>query len=113
MATMAAPTHFRLRARRTVTLPARISARESELALEALLVDVGLDGACVELGMPVEAGDRVRLSVDLPGLWDPLTLDAVVAWTATGPEQRARAGVQFTSPPGSSLLLLAELVERT
>jgi hypothetical protein len=96
-----------------VTLPTRISARGSSLALDAVLVDIGLEGACVEVGMPVEAGDRVRLSVDLPGLWDPLLLDAIVAWTAAGPEQRARAGVQFTSPPGASLLLLAELVGRT
>jgi hypothetical protein len=111
---MSAHGHFRLRARRNISLPAQISARESSIALDAQLVDVGLEGACVELAVPVEAGDPVRLTVDLPGLWDPLVLDAVVAWTApAGPEHQARAGVRFSSPSGQSLLLLAELVGRS
>ena len=106
--------HFRLRARRTVSLPARISARESGIALDARLVDLGLEGACVELSVPVEVGDPVLLSVDLPGLWDPLELPAVVAWTAeAGAERQARAGVRFSAPSGPSLLLIADLVGRT
>jgi Tfp pilus assembly protein PilZ len=111
---MAVLGHFRLRARRNVRLPARISARESGLTLDATLVDLGLEGACVEHTMPVEIGDPVRLTVDLPGLWDPLILEAVVAWTApASPEGRARAGVRFSAPSGQSLLLIAELVGRT
>jgi Tfp pilus assembly protein PilZ len=111
---MAAIGHFRLRARRNVRLPARISARESGIVLAAELVDLGLEGACVEHTMPVEVGDPVLLTVDLPGLWDPLVLEAVVAWTApAGPETPARAGVHFSAPSGHSLLLIAELVGRT
>ncbi len=111
---MAAIGHFRLRARRNVSLPARISARESGIALDARLVDLGLEGACLEHTMPVEVGDPVLLTVDLPGLWDPLVLDAVVAWTAPGgPERLARAGVRFSAPSGHSLLLIAELLART
>jgi hypothetical protein len=106
--------HFRLRARRNVSLPARISVRESGIALDARLVDLGLEGALVEVTVPVEAGDPVLLTVDLPGLWDPLVLEAVVAWTSPGsPERRARAGVRFSAPSGHSLLLIAELVGRT
>jgi len=108
---MAGVGHFRGRARRGVSLTARIALRESEIELDAHLVDLGLEGACLELPLAVEACDRVKLSVDLPGLWDPLSLDAVVAWTtAAGPEQKARAGVRFTEPSGKSLRLIAELL---
>jgi Tfp pilus assembly protein PilZ len=97
-----------------VSLPARISARESAIALDARLVDLGLEGACVELSIPVEVGDPVLLSVDLPGLWDPLSLPAVVAWTAPArAERQARAGVRFSTPSGPSLLLIANLIART
>jgi hypothetical protein len=105
--------HFRLRARRNVVLPARISARESAIALDARLLDLGIEGACVETAVPVETGDPVRLTVDLPGLWDPLVLDAVVAWTSPAlPDRQARAGVRFSGVSGQSLLLIADLVSR-
>jgi len=95
-------------------LPARIAARGSGIALDTRLIDLGLEGACVELPAPVEVGDPVSLTVDLPGLWDPLLLDAVVAWTAPESEERhARAGVRFSSPSGQSLFLIADLVART
>ena len=68
----------------------------------------------MELQVPVEVGDPVLLSVDLPGLWDPLTLRAIVAWTAPAKaERQARAGVRFSTPSGPSLLLIADLVGRT
>jgi hypothetical protein len=97
-----------------VSLSARISARESAIALDARVVDLGLEGACVELTVPVEAGDPVVITVDLPGLWDPLVLEAIVAWTAlSGSNGQARAGVRFSSPNGQALLLIAELVARS
>jgi hypothetical protein len=105
--------HFRLRGRRNLRLPARISARESGIALDTRLVDLSLEGACLELPAPVEVGDVVRVTLDLPGRWDPLVLDAVVAWTAPeDQEQEARAGVRFSSPSGPSLLLIADLIGR-
>ncbi|HEX6764126.1 MAG TPA: PilZ domain-containing protein [Polyangiaceae bacterium] len=96
-----------------MTLPARISARESGIALDARLTDLGLEGACLEHALPVETGDRVLVTIDLPGLWDPLVLDAVVAWTLPAePERQARTGVRFSSPSGQALLLIADLVAR-
>ncbi|HVR20815.1 MAG TPA: PilZ domain-containing protein [Polyangiaceae bacterium] len=110
---MPATNHFRLRARRNVHLPARISARESGIKLDTVLLDLGLEGACIELQAPVEVGDPVSITVELPGLWDPLVLDAIVTWTAPENEEHdARAGVHFSSPNGQSLLLIAELVAR-
>ena len=64
---MSARAHFRLRSRRNVRLPARIAARGSSIALDTRLVDLGLEGACVELPAPVEVGDPVlqdELSID-------------------------------------------------
>jgi len=110
---MSAARHFRLRARRNVRLSARISARGSEISLDSRLIDLSLEGACIELPTPVEVGDTVSLTVDLPGLWDPLALNAVVAWTAPEDgEREARAGIRFSSPSGQSLLLIADLVGR-
>ena len=95
-------------------LPARIAPRGSRIALDTRLIDLSLEGACIELPTPVEVGDPVSVTVDLPGLWDPLALDAVVAWTAPESEERnARAGLRFSSPSGQSLLLIADLVGRT
>jgi hypothetical protein len=111
---MSETAHFRLRSRRSVRLPARIAARGSGIALDTRVVDLGLEGACIELPAPVETGDPVLLTVDLPGLWDPLALEGVVAWTAPpSPDRQARAGVRFSSPSGQALLLIAELFGRT
>jgi hypothetical protein len=110
---MPAARHFRLRTRRNVRLSARICARGSEISLDTRLIDLSLEGACIELPTPLDVGDTVNLTVDLPGLWDPLALDAVVAWTAPEAEEReARAGIRFSSPSGQSLLLIADLVGR-
>jgi hypothetical protein len=111
---MSGSSHFRLRSRRNVRLTARIAARGSSIALDTRLVDLGLEGACVELPAPVEVGDPVLLTVDLPGLWDPLALEAIVAWTAPpSPDRQARAGIHFSTPSGQALLLIAELLGRT
>ncbi|HEX6277034.1 MAG TPA: PilZ domain-containing protein [Polyangiaceae bacterium] len=105
--------HFRLRGRKNLRLIARISAREGGIALDTRLIDLSLEGACLELPAPVEVGDAVSLTLDLPGRWDPLVLDAVVAWTAPEDEEHdARAGVRFSTPNGQSLLLIADLVGR-
>jgi hypothetical protein len=110
---MSGARHFRLRARRAVDISARISARGSEIALDTRVLDLSLEGACVELSAPVDVGDPVSVTFDLPGLWDPLALDAVVVWTAPEKGDReARAGLRFASPTGQSLLLVADLVGR-
>ena len=111
---MSTPGHFRSQARRSLSLPAKIAARGSDLPLEARLVDVGLEGAALELTAPVEAGDALKLLVELPGLWDPLAVESVVAWTLPASNgQKARAGVRFEAPNGRTLRLLAELIAKS
>ena len=73
------------------------------------LIDVGLGGLCFEIGESMEIGQRLRLELALPGLWDRLTLHAEVAWTAPGSEGgMTRAGVRFSRPSGKTLRILAE-----
>ena len=47
--------------------------------MEGLVVDLGLGGACLELGEGFEPGRELRVLLDLPSLWDPLELTAEVA----------------------------------
>jgi hypothetical protein len=110
---MSATRHFRLRGRKNLRLPARISARGSGITLDTRLIDLSLEGACLELTAPVAIGDPVSITLDLPGRWDPLILDAVVQWTAPEDgDHDARAGVHFSAPNGPSLLLIADLIGR-
>ncbi len=50
----------------------------------------------------------MRLEIELPGLWDRLTLHGEVVWTAPGAEGATRVGVRFTRPTGKTLRILAE-----
>lgn len=99
-------------ARRPVSLPARIASERSTTVRAARLVDLGLGGAGVELTEPIKDGESVQILIDAPHLWDPLELEAKVAWTRVG-EGKApnRAGVRFERVNGKTLRLLAELLE--
>ncbi len=45
-------------------------------------MNLGLGGACVEVGDALVVGAAVTLEVTAPNLWDPLVVPARVAWTA-------------------------------
>lgn len=108
----ASPAHFRAMARRPVSLPARIAMERNSTTWAARLVDLGLGGACVELAEPMTEGARVKLLIDAPHLWDPLELEAKVAWArAAEGTTPNRAGVRFEVVSGTTLRLLAELLE--
>jgi len=105
--------HFRALARRAVSLPARIAqAPQPNGPGSARLVDLGLGGACLELGELLKTGTPLRLLIDVPHLWDPLELDARVTWGRPAQGQTpARVGVRFEGASGRTLRLLAELLE--
>ncbi len=109
------PAHFRALGRRAVSLPARIElARQPTAATLASvrLVDLGLGGACIELGETLEDGADLRLLIDAPHLWDPLALDARVTWARAGQgKEPARVGICFNSTSSKALRLIAELLE--
>jgi hypothetical protein len=105
--------HFRALARRPVSLPARISQALQPNGLRAArLVDLGLGGACLELGEKLDDGTALRLLIDVPHLWDPLELEARVTWGRISQGRTpARMGVRFEGASGRTLRLLAELLE--
>ncbi len=106
------PAHFRALARRSVSLQARISLAVQPTPAAARLVDLGLGGACIELGEALEHGTDIRLLIEAPHLWDPLALEARVTWArAAQGKEPARIGVQFSGASGKALRLVAELLE--
>ena len=78
------------------------------------VVDLGLGGACVEAAHAVARGTEVELVLDTPHLWDPLTLNGVVAWTRSLPDPEgvgALVGLCFAHSTGSTVRTLTELLE--
>lgn len=105
--------HFRALARHAASLPARLSTPGAAAPHAVRLVDLGLGGACFEIDERYERGERLMVHIDLPGLWDPLVLEAEVAWCEPRGPGATRAGVRFTQPSGRSLRLIAEALSET
>jgi hypothetical protein len=76
--------------------------------------DLGLGGACVELGdraAPLRPDSSVTLEVTAPTLWDPLVLRGRVAWVRPGREdQPTKAGVRFEHTEQSGIFALFQLL---
>jgi Tfp pilus assembly protein PilZ len=106
--TQARVDHFRSFARFRTVMPLWISPLGATFEQAVRLVDVGLGGLCFEIAEGMEVGQRLRLELELPGLWDRLTLHGEVAWTGPGSEGMTRMGVRFSRPTGRALRILAE-----
>jgi len=103
-----AATHFRSLARYPANLPARLSTGAAAAPHAVRMLDLGLGGACFEIEERYERGEKLTVHIDLPELWDPLVLEAEVAWCEPRGVGATRAGVRFTEPSGRSLRLIAE-----
>jgi len=73
--------HFRALARRPVSLPGVLSGQNGLWRRPARLLDVGLGGARIAGELDTHVGAEVQLAIDSPHRWDPMELDARVAWT--------------------------------
>jgi PilZ domain len=102
--------HFRALARRVVNMPAMVENRDGTWPRTARIMDLGLGGACMELLEVVPPGAPVRLLIEAPHLWDPLALDAQIAWLRVV-EGGALVGVRFEHQSGTTLRTLTELLE--
>jgi hypothetical protein len=100
--------HFRAFARFPSSLPLWVTPLGGSVERPVRLVNVGLGGLCFETGESLERGAPLRLELELPGLWDRLTLHGEVAWTAPSADDMTRAGVRYTRPTGRALRILAE-----
>lgn len=122
---MAARDHFRAHGRRRVDLDATLRGRDGGFSQVARVRDLGLGGACVELGEaggPLLPGETrsvtglereatITLEVMAPTLWDPLLLGGRVAWVRRGaPGRPTRAGVRFEHREPASLYALFQLL---
>jgi hypothetical protein len=119
--------HFRAHARRRVSLGAILHDNVGSLAQDVHIRDLGLGGACLEigeprppLGAPLSAAPPARwldpeaivtVEVTAPSLWDPLTLRGKIAWVKRGSASRpTRAGVRFEHRDSAALFALFQLL---
>lgn len=117
--------HFRAHGRRPVRLNALVRSERGGWERPAVVVDIHIAGAGLEMDEPLVPGDRLTLSFATPTLWDPLVLSARVAWShplqadavrprldALGrPRAVARAGVRFDyATPDATLATFEMLV---
>jgi hypothetical protein len=115
------PAHFRAHERRAVRLPVRVIEQRSGLERPASVVDVSLAGAGLETEEPLFPHERIILAFATPTLWDPLLLNARVAWAHPPERSRqldplgrprsvSRAGVAFEYPAPDAVLAMFEML---
>ena len=86
-----------------------------------MLIDLSLAGAGIETDEPLLPGERLALTLSTPTTWDPLVIDAVVAWAhparlsteidAIGRSRTvARAGLVFDYPAPAVVLAMFEML---
>jgi hypothetical protein len=116
--------HFRAHERREVRLAVQLVALAGQRAgveRPAVVVDLSLAGAGLETDEPLAPGERFSLTLSTPTMWDPLVIDAVVAWAhpprastevdSIGRSRTvARAGIAFDYPNAAPVLSLFEML---
>jgi hypothetical protein len=108
---MAFQERFRASPRRPVDVPVIVKTAEDRMDRKANLIDLGLKGACLELGEALVPGANVLLEVRSPMLWDPLQLRAHVVWTHWNTETGiSHAGVRFDHDNSTQLFSLFEFL---
>lgn len=91
--------------------------QRSSASRPAFVIDLSLAGAGIESDEPLLPGERVSLTLSTPTTWDPLVIEAVVAWAhpprpsteidAIGRSRTvARAGVAFDYSTSASALAM-------
>jgi hypothetical protein len=102
--------HFRAYARHAVHFGAVV--RDGTGRRQGRLSNVGLGGACVEVaGSSTQLGSIVSVEVMAPHLWDPLVIEARVAWCMPlEGGRRCRLGLCFEHRSGPVLRALLELL---
>lgn len=77
----------------------------------AVLIDLGLQGARLELDEALVPGVDVIVELRAPTLWDPLTLTGRVAWAKWDIDTHiAQVGVHFEHRSPAALFALFELL---
>jgi hypothetical protein len=117
----AGPRHFRAHERREVRLTVEVAAQRSGIRRPAVVIDLSLAGAGIETDEPFFPGDRISVTLATPTMWDPLVIEAVVAWAhpprpalptdSLGRSRTvSRSGIVFDHPTPSSVLAMFEML---
>jgi hypothetical protein len=110
--------HFRAHERRALRLAIELVVERTGVRQPALVVDLSLAGAGLETEEPLTPGERLSLTLATPAMWDPLVVEAVVAWSMAphdvDPLGRsrafARAGVAFAYAAPKGTLAMFQLL---
>ena len=117
--------HFRAHERRAVRLAVDLVCRRDPYASgterQAVVVDLSLAGAGVETEEPLVPGERLSVTLATPTMWDPLVIEAVVAWAHPRATSQAvdslgrtrsvaRAGIVFDYPAPKAVLAMFEML---
>jgi hypothetical protein len=101
---------FRAHARKEVRIQTVITHLQGGWQQQAAVENISLGGARIRVENSVSVGDIITLSFTAPTLWDPLVLQARVAWVlspGTGPRA---AGVAFEHKATDAVFALYELM---
>lgn len=102
--------HFRAHTRLAVDLGAILRGNAEEWEQEVRIVNLGLDGARIELGDLLEPDSSITLQIVAPTLWDPLVLRGRVVWARQSGGKAALAGLQFRNQQPAPIFALLELL---
>lgn len=102
-------------------LSVQLLGHRSGVERQAVVTDLSLAGAGLETDEALLPGERLSVTVSTPTMWDPLVLEAVVAWAhppqpsteidARGRSRTvARAGIVFDYPAPAEILAVFELL---
>ena len=102
-------------------LSVELLGQRSGVERQAVMTDLSLAGAGLETDEPLVVGERLSLTLATPTMWDPLVVEAVVAWAhpprpsmevdAIGRSRTvARAGIAFDYPAPATILAMFEVL---
>jgi hypothetical protein len=98
-------------ARRAMRASALVTSGSSGWEREAAVKNLSLGGACFELNESMEPGEPLTIAFVSPTLWDPLTIEATVAWIGESADGLdSRIGVAFQLNTESAALALLQLI---
>jgi hypothetical protein len=104
-----------------VRLAVVVIAERTGAERQAVVTDLSLAGAGLETDAALLPGERLSVTLATPTMWDPLVLDAVVAWAhpprpsaevdALGRSRTvARSGIAFAYPSPAVVLAMFEML---
>ena len=96
--------------RRSLMVDVKVLSKERAPIALGELVNLGLGGAQVDLGVPLEVGDSVRIAFHSPAGGFPLSLDGAVKWRGAASRGFAH-GLAFVQPSPEEENALAELLK--